>query len=426
MADKPDNTDKAKTKRPPAAGSSLPVARSIVEELLAFNRDRKPKGLAIKYARMAADAFAFFRGTLHLFAHQWSDFRPDGAGPEILSCGDLHIENFGAFQTDDGVFCYDINDFDEALLAPAAFDLVRVSASVLLAADVWGHDAEHARQTVAMLLESYCQAIGAAQSDSHDDQLTLQHGSGPIWELLAKTAVNTVADLLDHHTKIDRNNVRQIVRSDDKHPELSENRAKKITKAVEAYGVAHDAAAAFRVLDVSGRVAGVGSLGVRRALVLVEGEGSPDGNKLLDIKQAWPSAAAPWVGRPMPDEPNEAQRVVDAQRCVQVRPTAGLDVIEIGTAWYRMRAMVPDENRSKLDRLKDDPERCRAAIVAAGQIVGRAHCRGAAYAKTGAELSQFASADRLTGVLPAAERALANYQEYCRAYKNGEFKIAEA
>jgi uncharacterized protein (DUF2252 family) len=416
------DTSKNSVQPPPR---NQPASRPIIQELLEFNKDRKPKGLAIKYARMAVDAFAFFRGTLHLFAHEWSEVQPADGGPEILSCGDLHIENFGAYETDDGIFCYDINDFDEALLAPAAFDLVRVSASVLLAAEAWGHDADHARQTVELLLQEYCRSVGAAGADN--DELTLQHGSGPIWELLAKSAVNTVADLLDHHTEIGHGNLRRITRCD-KHPELSENRVKKITRAVEAYGSQHGATAAFRVLDVSGRIAGVGSLGVRRALVLVEGDGSPDGNKLLDIKEAWPSAAARWVGRPIPGEPNEAQRMVDAQRSVQVRPTAGLDVLQIGTSWYRMRAMVPDENRSKLDRLKEDPERCRAAIVAAGQIVGRAHVRGASHAKTSTELGAFASAKRLAGVQPAAERAAArallDYLEYCRAYQDGAFEVA--
>jgi hypothetical protein len=66
--------------------------------------------------------------------------------------------------------------------------------------------------------------------------------------------------------------------------------------------------------------------------------------------------------------------------------------------------------------------------VAAGQIVGRAHRRGANYAKTSAELLRFASADQLKDVLPAAEqaakRALENYREYCHAYQQGLFKIA--
>ena len=108
-------------------------------------------------------------------------------------------------------------------------------------------------------------------------------------------------------------------------------------------------------------------------------------------------------------------------------PTAGLDVLQIGTFWYRMRAMVPDENRSKLDRLKDDPDRCHAAIAAAGRSSG-AHRRGADFAKTGAELARFAAANRLAGVLPAAScaaaRALDDYLEYCRAYQDGAFKVA--
>ena len=105
------------------------------------------------------------------------------------------------YETDDGIFCYDINDFDEALLAPAAFDLVRVTASVLLAAHAWGHDSQRARAAAGLLLENYCRSVAATGTNDDNDQLTLQHGSGPIWELLAKTAVNTVADLLDRHTR---------------------------------------------------------------------------------------------------------------------------------------------------------------------------------------------------------------------------------
>ena len=53
-----------------------------------------------------------------------AEHAPLDLGPAILQCGDLHLENFGAYQTDDGEFRFDINDFDEALVAPCSLDLV--------------------------------------------------------------------------------------------------------------------------------------------------------------------------------------------------------------------------------------------------------------------------------------------------------------
>ena len=100
---------------------------SVVDEIVAFNRDRNPKLVRLKFRRMAKDPLAFFRGASHLFAADWPHLRPPDVGPSILICGDLHLENFGAYRADDGDFLYDINDFDEALVAPCSLDLVRAA-----------------------------------------------------------------------------------------------------------------------------------------------------------------------------------------------------------------------------------------------------------------------------------------------------------
>ena len=109
----------------------------------------------LKYRRMAADLFAFFRGTDHLFAAAWPALVPVDPGPDILICGDLHLENFGAYRADDGDFVFDINDFDEALVGPCSLDLVRCSTSILLAAQVWGLSPIRAMRTVLGYLDRY-------------------------------------------------------------------------------------------------------------------------------------------------------------------------------------------------------------------------------------------------------------------------------
>src|SRR4051794_26329694 len=128
---------------------------SVVDAILRRNRGRKPRFVQLKYRRMAENAFAFFRGTDELFALSWPELRPPEVGPSILICGDLHLENFGAYRTAGGDFRFDINDFDESVVAPCSLDLTRCAASILLASESWGLAATRATGMVLAYLDRY-------------------------------------------------------------------------------------------------------------------------------------------------------------------------------------------------------------------------------------------------------------------------------
>ena len=99
---------------------------SVVSEIHSWNRGRELQRLRLKYGKMETDAFSFFRGTAHLFYRDWPlDTALDDA-PLVWACGDLHLENFSAFRGDDGRAYFDVNDFDEAALATASWDLARL------------------------------------------------------------------------------------------------------------------------------------------------------------------------------------------------------------------------------------------------------------------------------------------------------------
>ena len=172
-----------------------------VDEILRFNKSRKQTLLKVKFARMVENVFAFFRGTDHLFASRWPQLRPSDLGPSILIFGDLHLENLGAYETDDGDFRYDINDFDEALVAPCSVDLVRLTASILLAGEVWEIPAAHSSGIALDCLNSYRTAIVDAARTRRLGEITLRKGEGPIWDLLGETALGEQASLLDQHTR---------------------------------------------------------------------------------------------------------------------------------------------------------------------------------------------------------------------------------
>ncbi len=155
----------------------------VSEEVLRFNQGRKPRFLRLKYRRMAHDPFSFFRATNHLFARSWSEIHPPDVGPAVLLCGDLHLENFGAYRTDQGDFRFDINDFDDALVAPCSLDLVRCVTSILLAAELWRLTPTRATGMALAFLDEYRAAVVRAVAEGTIGEITPKGGHGPVWEL---------------------------------------------------------------------------------------------------------------------------------------------------------------------------------------------------------------------------------------------------
>lgn len=403
--------------------TQLSMKRTVVTEILRDNRDRKRRLVKLKLERMDADVFSFYRGTAGLYARAWSKLQPADPGPAVLICGDLHLENFGAFRADDGTFCFDINDFDEALVAPCSLDVVRCTCSVLLAAEHWRLSPLEANGIALDFLDEYGRILSrtARKGGFGDDP---EHDTGgPIHDLIGATALGTQVQLLDHNTEKTAKGVRRIVRSANKHPEVRAPRTERIARAVERYGERIGRPEAYRVHDITGRVAGIGSLGLRRYLVLVEGDGSPDGNWLLDVKEERPSAMLACARNQPRTRGGDAQRVVDAQRRLQAKPVAGLDVIKIGTRGYRMRAMIPEENRSSLDRLHKNPDKLRKAVGVAGRLAGRAHVRGCdRNRRTARDLARWAEGPGLDAALASAARmaelARAQYAEFHKAMQS--------
>src|SRR5580658_3867550 len=92
--------------------------------------------LQFKHEQMAAGLFPFFRGTFYRWLQMW----PEGCGeldraPNILSVGDLHVENFGTWRDTDGRLVWGVNDFDEAYPLPYTNDLVRLATSAFMAVE---------------------------------------------------------------------------------------------------------------------------------------------------------------------------------------------------------------------------------------------------------------------------------------------------
>src|SRR5688572_23125078 len=101
-----------------------------------FQRDIDivPADLERKHRIIAADAYAFFRGTHYRWAQRWQEMDAGiRRAPRVLAVADLHVENFGTWRDLEGRLMWGVNDFDEAYPLPYTYDLVRLAAAVAVA-----------------------------------------------------------------------------------------------------------------------------------------------------------------------------------------------------------------------------------------------------------------------------------------------------
>src|SRR5277367_6249114 len=129
-----------------------PIA--VLEESM---RGRVPSLIALKYERMAASPFGFFRGAVPVMAADFSLLPHTGIVNQI--CGDAHVRNLGAYAAPDGRLVFDINDFDETIRGPFEWDLKRMATSLLLAGRTAGIRHSIRESAVARFVGSYRESI---------------------------------------------------------------------------------------------------------------------------------------------------------------------------------------------------------------------------------------------------------------------------
>lgn len=312
----------------------------------------------MKYAKMAQSPFIFLRGACHLFYDVLPDSPLFRDAPLAWCCGDLHFENFGSYKGDNRLVYFDINDYDEAALAPFTWDIIRLLTSIQCGADAL--KATHA-ETLAVS-QSCLNAYRNALIIGKDLWVERDTSIGLVNALLTTLQGLERADFLDKRT-IRKNHRRSLILDGIKALPASDLQKKTVTDFMDRFAATQPSPKFFEVLDIGRRIAGTGSLGLERFVILVEGKGSPDGNYLLDIKEAKPSAMAPHLvrlGIKQPTWSDEASRVVSIQKRMQAVDHAFLQQVKLGGLPCILRGLQPSEDRvaigewgKKLDRLKE-------------------------------------------------------------------------
>lgn len=311
----------------PAAG------RNPLELLRGSNAGRLKELIPVRYQRMAASPFAFFRGADILMAADLKSAPVSGLRMPI--CGDCHLQNFGWFASPERELVFDITDFDETIRGPWEFDIKRLAVSAVLAARAIGRERRHQEEMLAGLARDYRQWV---REYSHQSTLTvwyerlnsrhlMKSAERPsqqraLREVLRSARNQTVARLMTKKELITAaDGSCTITDSDDIH-HRSKGEWSWLTKNVpvllERYAQSLQAdrrelLSRFQVADVAWKIAGIGSVGLRCGIILLRD--ADDGLLLLQVKEARDSVLAGDFAEPVGIP--QGQRVVEGQRVMQ-------------------------------------------------------------------------------------------------------------
>jgi uncharacterized protein (DUF2252 family) len=390
-----------------------------------YNAGREPERLKLKYKGMRKRRSAFLRGTCHLFYEDWPRTSLLNSAPLAWLCGDLHFENFGAYKGDNRAVYFDITDFDEAVLAPCTWDVARFLTNVLVTARDNKLPTKDGKELCEVFLSNYfaCLAQGKARWVERETA-----GKNIVGDLLRVLNDRTRAEFLTKHVK-GRAGKRRLKPNHKRTLPIEVADRAEVEKAIARFARTQPEPKFFRVLDVARRIAGLGSLGVRRYAILVRGRGSPNNNYLLDLKEARPSALERYLPTPQPRWTNPAERVVTLERRIQAVSAAHLHTVSIGRTSFVLRELQPTEDRVRVGKWKQRRP-VAETIATMGHLTAWAHLRtaGRQNAAVPDTLIDFAKAPGWRSRLFAyatsySERVDRDWRAFCEALNAGFFEM---
>jgi uncharacterized protein (DUF2252 family) len=312
----------------PATDRPDPVA-----VLVAQGESRVSELLPIRYGRMAESPFGFYRGAAAGMAADLAS--TPSTGIIVQLCGDGHLVNFGGFATPERRLIFDVNDFDETLPGPWEWDLKRLGASFAVAARSKGLSDDVAQTAVLRMALSYADllagfatttTLGAWYWSVDTDRVEAMASAvgnaetrGRFDKAIARAhehdnlqAVNKLTAVVDGRRRIvDQLPLVGHVGGDDELERMQTLLDGYRANLSDDVGHLLDR---FTLTDAARKVVGVGSVGTRCWIALLEGGGGDD-PVILQIKEAEASVLEPHLGRSAYD--NHARRVVEGQRLMQ-------------------------------------------------------------------------------------------------------------
>lgn len=310
--------------------------RNVIKRIKTFNDGRIPELLQLKYKGMRENAFRFYRGSCHLFYQDLPAKSPLLKSPLAWVCGDLHLENFGSYKGDNRLAYFDINDFDESVLAPCLVDAGRLLCSLFLASSALGINEDGATHLFNVFLEEYATTLAAG----YIRPLEQRTAKGVVRELLDAVQLRKQKDFLNKRVTY-KNGVAKLIINNIRTFKADKHTREQVKEAIEAWGAQIKGPGFYKVKDIAYRVAGTGSLGADRYIVLAAGKNGTAGDFLLDVKLATPSCILAYFDFPQPAWPHEAARIIELQKRIQATSPFLLNDIVINNRQFVLKELQP-------------------------------------------------------------------------------------
>jgi uncharacterized protein (DUF2252 family) len=322
---------------------------SVYDRIVEFNKDRLPDMVKLKYEAMAANVFNFFRGTCHLFYEDLAAADALPQSPVTWICGDLHMENFGSYKGDNRVVYFDLNDFDEGILAPAAWELVRMVTSIFIAFTKMEVEDAKALNMAKLFLKTYSLTLSRGRAVSIDPRTA----DGIVCTFLNAVEKRKQKELLKKRTVLKKRKLK-LSPEHEKHFEIDKQLKKELAGHIEEWiKTSSDGPYNYKVMDCIFRLAGTGSVGVKRYLFLLKSLNTKNNYLLLDMKQSRPSSLQPYVTVKQPGWETECERIVSIQQRMQNVVPALVGTTVFNNDAYVLEQMQPNEDKIKFELIKD-------------------------------------------------------------------------
>jgi uncharacterized protein (DUF2252 family) len=396
---------------------------NVVKRIHKANAGRDPELLGMKYRALRASPFTFFRGTCSLFYARLSASGFSVAAPNVWCCGDLHLQNFGSYRGDNGLVYFDLNDFDEAALAPASWELVRLVASLRIGLVEVGLSPDRVTTLVEDLIGTYAATLAGGKAG----WIERDSAQGIVQEMLAQLSARKRPAFLDSRT-VESHKRRRLLVDGRKALPVTDAERDSVAATGASFAAGQDQPDFFRVLDVAHRIAGTGSLGMPRYVVLVEGNGSPDGNYLLDLKSAASSTLGALFAPLQPEWDGAAHRITSVQHHMQAVTAAWLHPVSHDGQPFVLRALQPSEDRLPFDEYGKEDALFDGAIAMLARCLAWAQLRSSGWrgAATTDALIAFAGKKKwqrevAQAASSMADQVTADWATYVAAYDGGQF-----
>jgi uncharacterized protein (DUF2252 family) len=398
----------------------------LAERLKSFNAPLLPEMVQLKYEAMTENAFRFYRGTCHLFYEDLANANPLPLSPLTWICGDLHIENYGSYKGDNKLVYFDMNDFDEGILAPACYEIARMATSIFIAFDTLEIEPEKAEKMVQLFLKTYSTTLAKGKAISIEPRTA----KGIVCNFLTSADKSTQKELLKKRT-ISKKKKIMLSLEDERHFKVDKKLKQELTAHVNEWiANSSDGPYNYEVKGVVFRLAGTGSLGLKRYLFLLKSTNTKNKYLLVDMKQSTTSSVLPYVKVKQLQWQTEAERIITIQKRMQNVSSSLLSTTVFRDESYVIQELQPVKDTIKFKLLKDEYRDIYQVIDDMASLLASAQLRSGGIQGSSIidDLSAFGTSaewqpEVLDYALKYAKRVKKDYEQFVKEYKKGIFDI---